>query len=131
MEIPEPQSGYNDIVLDHFQNPRNCGGMDNADGVGIVRHGPCGDLIKLYIRLSDGKIGAAKFKTYGCGVAIATSSALTELLTGKTIEEARAIGSDDVIRLFGDVPPNKDICTRFVDELVPLAIDNAVKNRPE
>ncbi len=129
MDVPGSQSGYNEHVLDHFQNPRNCGEMDDAHGVGTIRHGPCGDLIKLYIRLSDGRIESAQFKTYGCGVAIASSSALTVLLEGKTIDEARRVTSDDIIAFFGGVPPNKDVCTRFVEELVPLTIDNAIKNR--
>jgi NifU-like protein involved in Fe-S cluster formation len=104
--------------------------MADPDGVGVIRSGPCGDLIKLYLKIDGERIVAAQFKTFGCGVAIASSSALTELLIGKSFDEARALTSDDIIEFFGEVPEKKVVCTRFVDDLLPLTLKNAVKKYP-
>ena len=80
---------YSDKVMDHFTNPRNVGEIENADGVGQVGNAKCGDIMKMYLKIEDGIIVDAKFKTFGCGAAVATSSMATELIKGKTIKEAR------------------------------------------
>lgn len=127
MEVPKNMAGYNPVVLDHFQNPRNCGELPNADAVGTVRHGPCGDFIKLYLKLNGDRIADARFKTYGCGVAIASSSALTELLRGKTTAEARQIRNADVAQYLDGLPPEKVICSEFAEVLIKNTLDPVSK----
>ena len=84
---------YSDLVMDHFSNPRNAGAMPDADGVGSAGNPVCGDVMKLFIKVSDGRIEDAKFQTFGCGAAIATSSIVTEMVKGKTLDEALAISN--------------------------------------
>ena len=120
MNAPPNTAGYNPKVLDHFQNPRNCGELAEPDAVGLVRHGPCGDLIKLYIRLDGDRVADVRFKTYGCGVAIASSSALTELLQGKTVAEARLIKNANLVEFFGGLPAEKVTCSEFAEALIAL-----------
>jgi nitrogen fixation NifU-like protein len=120
-------TGYNAIVLDHFQNPRNCGELADPDAVGMVRHGPCGDLIKLYLKLDGERIAEARFKTYGCGVAIASSSVLTELLRGKTVAQARQMRNQDVFNSLGGLPPEKAPCSEFAEELIRITLAGLTK----
>ncbi|MFQ5561721.1 MAG: iron-sulfur cluster assembly scaffold protein, partial [Nitrospinota bacterium] len=87
---------YNEKVMDHFENPRNVGKIEGADGVGQVGNAACGDIMKLYLKIDDKKITDAKFKTFGCGAAIATSSIMTEMIKGKTIEEAKKVSNKAV-----------------------------------
>ena len=120
MDAPSNMTGYNAKVLDHFHNPRNCGELAQPDAVGLVRHGRCGDLIKLYVKLDGERIADVRFKTYGCGVAIASSSALTELLHGKSISEARQITNSDIVTFFDSLPPEKVTCSEFAEELIAV-----------
>ena len=118
MNKPTTSGGFNQLALDHFQNPRNCGELADADAVGMVRNGPCGDLIKLYLKFDGDRIAAAQFKTYGCGAAIASSSALTELLMGKTIAEIREIKNEAVAEYLGGLPEGKVTCSLFAENLI-------------
>ena len=96
MPLDQENFGYNATVMDHFQNPRNAGDMENPSCIGLARNSDCGDLLKLYLRIEDERIVDAKFKTYGCGAAIASSSKLTEMLIGRTLEAAARIKNTDV-----------------------------------
>ena len=87
---------YNEKVMEHFMNPRNVGEIENADGVGEVGNPACGDMMRLYLKVEGGKVADAKFRTFGCGAAIASSSMLTEMIKGKTIDEAKAITNQHV-----------------------------------
>ena len=98
---------YSDKVMDHFQNPRNVGEIEDADGVGTVGNPTCGDLMTIYIKVRDNVIEDVKFKTFGCGAAIATSSMITEMAVGKTIEEALEITRNDVANELEGLPPVK------------------------
>src|SRR3989338_8689737 len=102
---------YNPVIVDHFMNPRNVGEIADADGGGTVGHPACGDIVRIYIKVEDknGKkmIAQARFKTFGCTTAIATSSIATELMQGKTIEQALAIKNEDVAKALGGLPPIK------------------------
>ncbi len=104
---------YNEIVIDHFVNPRNVGELSAAetDGYGLVGDPSCGDQMKLWISVRSGRIGRIAFKSYGCPGAIATSSMLTALAEGKTLEEAKRISDDDVVEALGGIPENKRHCS--------------------
>lgn len=95
---------YTDIVMDHFMNPRNVGSIENADGVGEVGNAKCGDIMKMYLKIKDNKIEDVKFETFGCGSAIASSSMATEMIKGKTIDEALAVTNKDVVDALGGLP---------------------------
>jgi nitrogen fixation NifU-like protein len=99
---------YNENVLDHFRNPRNMGEIPDADGVGTVGNPVCGDMMMIYLKVRDDRIVDIKFKTFGCGAAIATSSMMTELAKGKTLDEALQITRADVAEGLGGLPPIKD-----------------------
>ncbi|MRG77184.1 MAG: iron-sulfur cluster assembly scaffold protein, partial [ANME-2 cluster archaeon] len=96
---------YSEKVMDHFSNPRNVGEIEDADGVGEVGNPACGDMMTIYIKVDDGKLADVKFKTFGCGAAIATSSMITEMAMGMTIEEALAITRDSVADALDGLPP--------------------------
>ncbi|OGL38948.1 MAG: Fe-S cluster assembly scaffold protein NifU [Candidatus Schekmanbacteria bacterium RBG_16_38_11] len=114
---------YTEKVMEHFQNPRNVGEIPDADGVGTVGNPACGDIMKLFIKVKDGKIVDAKFKTFGCGAAIATSSMVTELVIGKTIEEALTISKATVAEALGGLPPQKMHCSNLAADALKVAID--------
>lgn len=113
---------YSDKVMDHFQNPRNVGEITDADGVGEEGNAKCGDIMKLWIKVEDGKIVDAKFKTFGCGAAIATSSMITELVIGKTIEEAEEISNRAVAEALDGLPPVKMHCSNLAADALQKAI---------
>ena len=114
---------YTDKVMDHFMNPRNVGEVENPDGVGEVGNAACGDALKLTFKLDEnGKIADVKFKTFGCASAIASSSALTELIKGMTIEEAAKVSNDDIVAMLGDLPEAKIHCSVLAEEAIKSAL---------
>ncbi len=115
---------YTDIVLDHFMHPRNVGEIPDADGVGSVGNPVCGDMMTFYIKVQDGRIADVKFKTFGCGAAIAVSSIVTEMAIGKTLEEARNITKAQVAAQLGGLPPQKMHCSNLGTEALSEAIAN-------
>lgn len=115
---------YNEKVLDHFTNPRNVGSIENADGVGEVGNPVCGDMMTFYIKVKDDKIDDVKFKTFGCGAAIAVSSMVSEMAKGKTLDEAMKITNKDVAVKLGGLPDNKMHCSNLGAEALHAAIEN-------
>ncbi len=115
--------------MEHFRNPRNMGEMPDADGVGTVGNPVCGDLMTIYIKVKDDKIADIKFKTFGCGAAIATSSMITELAKGKTLEEALKITRGDVAESLGGLPPIKMHCSNLAADGLHAAIEDYLKKR--
>ena len=115
---------YTDKVMEHFKNPRNMGEISNADGVGTVGNPVCGDLMTMYIKVKDNRITDIKFKTYGCGAAIATSSMTTELAKGKTLEEAMEITRASVAESLGGLPKVKMHCSNLAADALHAAIDD-------
>ncbi len=113
---------YSEKVMDHFMNPRNVGEIPDADGVGTVGNPVCGDLMTMYIKIKDSKLEEIKFKTFGCGAAIATSSMVTELAKGKTIEEALKITRKDVAESLDGLPPVKMHCSNLAADALHAAI---------
>lgn len=117
-------SQYSNKVMDHFKNPRNVGEIENPDGVGHVGNPVCGDIMELYIKVNDGIIVDAKFKTFGCGAAIATSSIVTELVKGKAIKEALKISNKAVAEALDGLPPLKMHCSVLAEEALRSAIED-------
>ena len=115
---------YNEKIMDHFQNPRNAGDMENPDGVATVGNPACGDLMTIYIRVTDNIITDIKFKTFGCGAAIASSSYTTELVKGKTIDEALAYTRQDISDGLGGLPPIKMHCSILALDALKAAIED-------
>ena len=115
---------YSDKVMEHLKNPRNVGDMENPDGVGHVGNPVCGDIMELYIRVKDNIIADAKFKTFGCGAAIATSSMVTELVRGKSIEEALEISNKAVVEALDGLPAVKMHCSVLAEEALKSAIED-------
>ena len=113
---------YSEKVMDHFANPRNVGEIENADGVGEVGNATCGDIMKIYLKIEDNVITDVKFKTFGCGAAIATSSMATELIKGKTLEEAVTLTNKAVIEALDGLPPAKVHCSVLAEEAVKSAL---------
>jgi nitrogen fixation NifU-like protein len=121
---------YSEKVMDHFKNPRNVGEMENPDGVGHVGNPVCGDIMELYIKVKDNVITDARFKTFGCGAAIATSSMVTELVRGKTIEDALKISNSAVVEALDGLPPVKMHCSVLAEEALQSAIEDYRKKHP-
>lgn len=115
---------YNEKVMEHFKNPRNVGELEHADGVGQVGNPVCGDVMKIFIKVKNGKISDIKFKTYGCVSAIATTSMLTEMAKGKTLKEAKKITRDDVAEALGGLPPIKMHCSNLAADALRKAIED-------
>ncbi len=113
---------YSDKLLEHFRNPRNVGKIEDADGIGHVGNPICGDIMDFYIKVKDGRIVDAKFQTYGCAAAIGTSSALTEMVIGKTIDEALKITNQIITEAVGGVPPVKRHCSVLAEQALRAAI---------
>ena len=120
----EMWSFYSERVMEHFKNPRNVGEIENPDGVGHVGNPVCGDIMELYIKVDDSTITDAKFKTFGCGAAIATSSMVTEMVKGKSIEEALDISNRAVAEALGGLPPIKMHCSVLAEEALKSAIED-------
>lgn len=118
---------YSEKVMDHFTNPRNVGEIENADGVGEVGNAVCGDIMKIYIKVEDNVIKDVKFKTFGCGAAIATSSMVTELVKGKTLDEAMKVTNKMVAEALDGLPPAKMHCSNLAAD----ALHEAIKNYKE
>ncbi len=118
---------YTDKVLEYFKNPRNMGKIDNADGVGKVGDPVCGDVMWIYIKVKDNRIIDCKFETFGCVAAIATSSVLTELVKGKTVEEALRVTNKDVAEELGGLPSIKMHCSLLAEEGIKAAIEDYKK----
>jgi len=121
---------YSAKVMDHFMNPRNVGEIENADGIGEVGNPACGDMMRLYLTVEEGRIKEAKFRTFGCGAAIASSSMLTEMIKGKSVEEARAITNQQVSEALDGLPPVKIHCSVMAEQAVKAALDDYVKKHP-
>lgn len=115
---------YSEKVMDHFSNPRNVGEIENADGVGQVGNSKCGDIMKMYIKVENDVIVDVKFKTFGCGAAIATSSMATELVKGKTLDEALALTNKAVMEALDGLPPVKVHCSVLAEEAIAAAVQN-------
>ena len=113
---------YSEKVMDHFANPRNVGEIENASGVGQVGNAKCGDIMKIYLDIEDDIIKDVKFKTFGCGAAVATSSMATELVKGKSVEEALKLTNKAVMEALDGLPPAKIHCSVLAEEAIHAAI---------
>ncbi len=120
---------YSEKVMDHFANPRNVGEIENADGIGEVGNAKCGDIMKMYIKVDNGIITDVKFKTFGCGAAIATSSIATEMIMGKSIEEALKLTNKAVVEALDGLPPAKLHCSVLAEEAMKAAISDYYKRQ--
>ena len=120
---------YSEKVLDHFKNPRNVGELENADAEGTVGNPVCGDMMTMYIKVRDDRIEDIKFKTFGCGAAIATSSMTTELAKGKTLDEALEISRQDVAEALDGLPPVKMHCSNLAADALHEAIKSYKENK--
>ena len=123
---------YTDLVMDHFTNPRNVGEIEDADGVGQIGNPVCGDVMRISIAVDEDRIADVKFKTFGCGAAVATSSMVTEMVMGRSLEEAADISNKAVAEALGGLPPNKMHCSNLAADALHLAIqDYLVKSGRE
>nr|WP_236639422.1 MULTISPECIES: Fe-S cluster assembly scaffold protein NifU [unclassified Pelosinus] len=120
---------YTDKVMDHFTNPRNVGEIENPSGVGEVGNAKCGDIMRIYLDVKDGIIKDVKFKTFGCGAAIATSSMVTELVMGKTLDEALKISNDAVAEALDGLPPAKMHCSNLAADALHEAIKDYISKK--
>jgi len=123
------QFPYSELVMDHFANPRNMGDMENPSCVGDVGNPACGDMMRLYLKIEDGVIVDAKFKTFGCGAAIASSSILTEMLKGKKLEDAMKISDEAVAEALGGLPPTKIHCSVLAEDALRSALQDYEKKK--
>ncbi len=122
---------YSEKVMDHFTNPRNVGEIENASGSGTVGNAKCGDIMKMDIKVEDGIITDVKFKTFGCGAAIATSSMATELVKGKSIDEALQLTNQAVAEALDGLPPVKMHCSMLAEQAIHAAVEDYRKKHPE
>ena len=122
---------YSEKVMDHFAHPRNVGEIENADGVGTVGNAKCGDIMRMYLKVENGIIQDVKFKTCGCGAAIATSSMATEMVKGKSLKEALALTNKAVAEALDGRPPVKIHCSLLAEEAIHAAVEDYLKNHPE
>jgi len=121
---------YSDKVMDHFTNPRNVGEIANADGEGTVGNAKCGDIMRMSIKVNGGVITDVKFMTFGCGAAIATSSMATELVKGKTLQEALKLTNEAVATALDGLPPVKMHCSMLAEEAIKAAIEDYMQKHP-
>ncbi len=122
---------YTEKVMDHFQHPRNMGQIENPSGVGEVGNATCGDIMRIYLTVENNVITDIKFQTYGCGAAVATTSQLTEMAKGKTLEEALKITNADVAKELGGLPPVKLHCSNLAADALKVAIENYQQNQKQ
>lgn len=122
---------YNEKVMQHFMNPQNVGEINDADGIGEVGNPVCGDMMTFYIKVKDGKLEDVKFKTFGCGAAIAVSSMVSQIAKGKTLEEALKITNKDVAEELGGLPKNKMHCSNLGADALHAAIKDYMKKHPK
>ncbi|MFQ6014984.1 MAG: Fe-S cluster assembly scaffold protein NifU [Anaerolineae bacterium] len=122
---------YSDLVMEHFMNPRNVGEMENPDGVGVEGNPICGDMMEMFIKVEDGIITDARFRTFGCGAAIATSSMATEMIKGKSLEEALEITNRAIAEALGGLPPIKMHCSVLAADALKKAIEDYYEKHPE
>lgn len=115
---------YSEKVMDHFRNPRNTGVIENADGIGEVGNAKCGDIMKIYLKIEDDMIVDAKFETFGCGSAIASSSMATELIKGKPVSEALTLTNQAVVEALDGLPAHKIHCSVLAEEAVRKALQD-------
>ena len=120
---------YSETVMEHFSSPRNAGKIENADGVGEVGNAQCGDIMRMYLKIDDGVITDAKFNTFGCGAAIATSSMATEMIKGKTVDEALGLTNKAVMEALGGLPSAKMHCSVLAEEAVKAAIEDYLSKK--
>lgn len=120
---------YSEKVMDHFANPRNVGEIEDADGIGEVGNAKCGDIMKMYLKINDGVIEDVKFKTFGCGSAIATSSMATELIKGKKLEDALKLTNKAVVEALDGLPPAKIHCSVLAEQAMKAAIADYYKKQ--
>ncbi len=120
---------YSEKVMEHFRNPHNVGEIPNADGVGTVGNPVCGDMMTIYIKVKDNRIANIKFKTFGCGAAVATSSMITELAKNKTLEDALKITRQDVADSLGGLPPIKMHCSNLAADALHEAVKDYQKKK--
>jgi nitrogen fixation protein NifU and related proteins len=120
---------YSDKVMDHFRNPRNVGEIPDADGIGEVGNPTCGDIMKIYIKVTDDVIEDIKFKTFGCGAAIATSSMVTEMAKGKKVDDAVALSNKNVAEALDGLPPIKMHCSNLAADALHAAIEDYKKRK--
>ncbi len=120
---------YSEKVLEHFRNPRNMGRIENADGIGKVGNPVCGDVMYIYIKVENDRIVDCKFETFGCAAAIATSSMVTEMVKGKTLEEALKITNREVADALDGLPPVKYHCSLLAEEGIKAAIEDYLKKK--
>ena len=120
---------YSEKVMDHFENPRNVGEIPDANGVGTVGNAKCGDIMRMYLKVENGIIEDVKFKTFGCGAAIATSSMATEMVKGKRIEEALQLTNQAVAEALDGLPPVKMHCSMLAEQAIHAAIEDYQKKQ--
>jgi len=121
---------YQSTVMDHFMNPRNAGDLEGANGIGEVGAAACGDVMRISLRIKDGKIEEAKFRTFGCGTAIAASSITTVLVKGLTVEQAASLTSRDIAEALGGLPPSKVHCPVLAEEALRSALKDYQRRQP-
>lgn len=122
---------YSDKVMDHFMNPRNVGEIEDADGVSTVGNAKCGDIMRIFLKVEDERIVDVKFKTFGCGAAIATSSMATDMVKGKTIDEALQVTNKAVMEALDGLPPVKIHCSVLAEEALKGAIEDYRQKHPK
>lgn len=115
---------YSDKVMEHFRHPRNVGAIENADGVGEVGNAKCGDIMKIYLKIENDVVKDAKFETFGCGSAIASSSMATELIKGKPVSDALALTNKAVVEALDGLPPHKIHCSVLAEEAIKKALED-------
>lgn len=120
---------YSDKVMDHFANPRNVGEIEDADGIGEVGNAKCGDIMKMYIKVNNGIITDVKFKTFGCGAAVATSSIATEMIKGKSIDDALKVTNKAVVEALEGLPPQKLHCSVLAEQAMKSALSDYYKRQ--